>query len=166
MIRKPSLLLGFYLIVLLVSGVILAGLAQASGMGTGVEDKNVQKTCPVMVGNKIDPNLYTEYRGKKVYFCCQKCKDAFEANPEKYLHRLPQFETGPSEGVESSAFHPGALIEPLGLTTLSLLSVTFCLGFFMKKKPRVMFTWHRRLACVTIVVALCHATLVMLSHNL
>ena len=49
-----------------------------------------QKTCPVMEGT-INKKLYTEYKGKKVYFCCAGCKTKFEKNPEKYLDKLPQF---------------------------------------------------------------------------
>lgn len=51
-----------------------------------------QKTCPIMAGNPIDKNLFTEYKGKKVYFCCPACKPKFEADPEKYIAQLPQFE--------------------------------------------------------------------------
>jgi YHS domain-containing protein len=53
--------------------------------------ETVQQTCPVM-GGDINPELYTEYKGKKVYFCCKGCKEKFEANPEEYLSKLPQFE--------------------------------------------------------------------------
>ena len=49
-----------------------------------------QKTCPVM-GGEINKELYTEYKGQKVYFCCAGCKEKFEANPEKYLDKLLQF---------------------------------------------------------------------------
>jgi YHS domain-containing protein len=49
-----------------------------------------QKTCPV-TGDKIDKNVFVEYKGKKVYFCCSACKAKFEANPEKYVGKLPQF---------------------------------------------------------------------------
>jgi len=49
-----------------------------------------QKTCPVM-GLAINKNLFTVYKGKKVYFCCPGCKPEFEKNPEKYLAKLPQF---------------------------------------------------------------------------
>ena len=49
-----------------------------------------QKTCPVM-GGTINKELYTEYKGKKVYFCCAGCKPKFEAEPEKYITKLPQF---------------------------------------------------------------------------
>jgi len=49
-----------------------------------------QKTCPIM-GNPIDKNIYVEYKGKKVYFCCAECKAKFEQEPGKYLSKLPQF---------------------------------------------------------------------------
>ena len=50
-----------------------------------------QTMCPVMEGNKIDKNVFVEYKGKQVYFCCAQCKAAFEKEPEKYLAKLPQF---------------------------------------------------------------------------
>jgi len=50
-----------------------------------------QTTCPIMDGNKIDKNVFVEYKGKKVYFCCADCKTKFEADPEKYIAKLPQF---------------------------------------------------------------------------
>jgi YHS domain-containing protein len=49
-----------------------------------------QTICPVM-GGAIDKNVFVEYLGKKVYFCCTQCKAQFEKNPEKYLPKLPQF---------------------------------------------------------------------------
>ena len=56
------------------------------------ELKAVEQTiCPVMEG-PIDKNIFTEYKGKKVYFCCDACKQKFEEKPEEYLAKLPQFE--------------------------------------------------------------------------
>lgn len=49
-----------------------------------------QTTCPVM-GGAIDKAFFTEYKGKKVYFCCAGCKEKFEAAPEQYIAKLPQF---------------------------------------------------------------------------
>ncbi len=49
-----------------------------------------QKICPVLE-LPIDKNVFVEYQGKKVYFCCTDCKAVFEKNPEKYLSKLPQF---------------------------------------------------------------------------
>jgi YHS domain-containing protein len=50
-----------------------------------------QTMCPIMDGNKIDKNVFVEYKGKKVYFCCADCKAKFEAEPGKYIAKLPQF---------------------------------------------------------------------------
>jgi YHS domain-containing protein len=50
-----------------------------------------QTMCPIMDGNKIDKNVFVEYKGKKVYFCCAECKAVFEKAPEKYVAKLPQF---------------------------------------------------------------------------
>jgi Cu(I)/Ag(I) efflux system membrane fusion protein len=63
----------------------------SSSQPTAVETPEiVQTTCPVM-GGPIDPNVYTEYKGKRVYFCCKGCDKKFMENPEKYLDKLPQF---------------------------------------------------------------------------
>ncbi|MCP4608588.1 MAG: YHS domain-containing protein [Planctomycetes bacterium] len=50
-----------------------------------------QTTCPIMEGNPINKALFVEYKGKKVYFCCPGCEDKFNAEPEKYVAKLPQF---------------------------------------------------------------------------
>ena len=49
-----------------------------------------QTECPVM-GGAINKALFTEYKGKKVYFCCDGCKEKFEEAPEQYIAKLPQF---------------------------------------------------------------------------
>jgi len=49
-----------------------------------------QTTCPVM-GGAINKDIFVEYKGKKVYFCCPECKAKFEKEPEKYIAKLPQF---------------------------------------------------------------------------
>jgi YHS domain-containing protein len=51
-----------------------------------------QTTCPVMDGNPINKDVFVEYKGKKVYFCCPDCKAKFDADPEKYIAKLPQFQ--------------------------------------------------------------------------
>lgn len=49
-----------------------------------------QENCPVM-GGKINKAVFTEYKGKKVYFCCAGCDKKFNADPAKYISKLPQF---------------------------------------------------------------------------
>jgi YHS domain-containing protein len=49
-----------------------------------------QVKCPVS-GKAINPTASLEHEGKKVYFCCEGCPNAFKADPKKYLEKLPQF---------------------------------------------------------------------------
>ncbi|NLD35301.1 MAG: YHS domain-containing protein [Desulfatiglans sp.] len=49
-----------------------------------------QTLCPVMDA-PINKEYFVEYKGKMVYFCCPGCEKQFLENPEKYLHKLPQF---------------------------------------------------------------------------
>jgi YHS domain-containing protein len=46
-----------------------------------------QTTCPVLGGN-INKEVYADYQGKRIYFCCQGCDKEFEKNPEKYMQKL------------------------------------------------------------------------------
>ena len=49
-----------------------------------------QTICPVM-GGKVVKDIFVEYKGQKVYFCCPGCEKSFNEDPEKYLPKLPQF---------------------------------------------------------------------------
>ena len=40
------------------------------------EETQVQKTCPVM-GGEINKETYSDYDGKRVYFCCPGCIGEF-----------------------------------------------------------------------------------------
>jgi YHS domain-containing protein len=46
-----------------------------------------QKTCPVM-GGKINKDIYADYEGKRVYFCCDACISPFKKDPAKYITKL------------------------------------------------------------------------------
>lgn len=46
-----------------------------------------QTKCPVMEGG-INKQLFADYNGKRVYFCCPGCPDEFKKNPEKYIKKL------------------------------------------------------------------------------
>jgi len=82
---------------LLVGLIVVNGCKESEPAGPGESESEAvaaaateQTICPVMEG-AIDKNIFVEYQGKKVYFCCAGCKDKFEAEPEKYLAKLPQF---------------------------------------------------------------------------
>ncbi len=55
-------------------------------------DSAIEQTmCPVMDA-PINKAYAVEYEGKTVYFCCPGCDSTFLEEPEKYLHKLPQFQ--------------------------------------------------------------------------
>ena len=125
--------------------------------------------CPLMPDMKVDTQVFTDYKGKRVYLCCLKCRTSFEADPTKYLHSLPQFgSTNRPDGHEHKNrgrhFSPGRLIKPLGITTLSLLVFTGVTGLFRRKLPRPLVKCHKRFGIITIAFALLHATLVLIFH--
>lgn len=57
-----------------------AGLALAKG--------KAQTTCPVMAGNPINPKLYVDADGYRIYVCCGVCRKVVKANPEKYIKQM------------------------------------------------------------------------------
>ena len=91
--RKKTIIL-----MVLVTGVLVFGLVVLAGCKKKSEPTapgtasivTEQTTCPVM-GGPINKNIFTEYKGKKVYFCCTGCEEKFKANPEQYIAKLPQF---------------------------------------------------------------------------
>jgi Cu(I)/Ag(I) efflux system membrane fusion protein len=63
-----------------------------------------QTLCPVM-DNPINKDVFVEYRGKKVYFCCPGCDETFLAEPEKYLSKLPQFQQAETKNEHAGHKH-------------------------------------------------------------
>jgi mono/diheme cytochrome c family protein len=58
-----------------------------------VEDRQqrnqpINTTCPV-ADKPIDPQHTVEHDGRRIAFCCGKCKAAFVAEPAKFLAKLP-----------------------------------------------------------------------------
>ncbi len=66
----------------------LLALTLAFGPALAAESKP-QTTCPVLGGN-IDKQVYTDYKGKRIYFCCQGCDAEFQKDPEKYLKKMQE----------------------------------------------------------------------------
>jgi YHS domain-containing protein len=52
-----------------------------------------QQICPVMtfgdLGCSVTKNdIYTDYQGKRIYFCSKGCRETFKKDPEKYMEKL------------------------------------------------------------------------------
>ncbi|HUV40216.1 MAG TPA: YHS domain-containing protein, partial [Sedimentisphaerales bacterium] len=70
-------------------------------------------------------DIYTDYKGRRVYFCCQACKTEFEKDPQEYVSKLPQFQQ-----TALSAFY-----DISGLVIRLLVRVLLC----VKTLPRIQF---------------------------
>jgi YHS domain-containing protein len=54
----------------------------------GVLFQNIQKTCPISGEALTDHDVYTDFEGRRIYFCCMKCEKSFSADPQKYLKAM------------------------------------------------------------------------------
>lgn len=52
-----------------------------------VYPQQVQVKCPV-TGNPIDPQVFTEFKGRRIYYCCTSCDRRFRADPDRYTAAL------------------------------------------------------------------------------
>jgi YHS domain-containing protein len=55
--------------------------------GAAEKQEITQSVCPVS-NKKIDSNVYTNFDGKRIYFCSEESKEAFLKNPDAYLPNL------------------------------------------------------------------------------
>lgn len=67
--------------------ILALALAAFAAGGLWAADPKPQTTCPVLGGN-IDKNVYADYQGKRIYFCCPGCDTEFKKDPEKYLKKM------------------------------------------------------------------------------
>ena len=49
--------------------------------------KKMQSHCPIM-GNPVDKEVYVDYEGKRIYFCCPPCIEKFKEDPEGYIKKM------------------------------------------------------------------------------
>lgn len=90
---------------LLLLSVWLLASSVVADQGTPHQEKAplTNTYCPVQPEEEVDPDYSVEYEGKRVYFCCRKCRTKFLANPEAYLANLPQFAAASARvGVEGT----------------------------------------------------------------
>lgn len=67
-----------------------AGSGWAADATTGFMDRPGSKqqiACPVK-GGQINKNLYVDYQGQRVFFCCPECIPIFKTNPEAFLEKM------------------------------------------------------------------------------
>ena len=81
--------------IMIVALVAFAFLFAGSGVALAKETKEAER-CVVM-GGKINKDVYVDYEGQRVYFCCAACIDEFNKNPEKYLKKMEEAGVKPAK---------------------------------------------------------------------
>ncbi len=61
-----------------------------------------QTHCPVM-GGEINKDVYTDYNGMRIYFCCPGCEGTFLEDPETYLAEMRDAGVEPEKLEQSHA---------------------------------------------------------------
>ena len=69
-------------------------------------NRPVNEQCPVL-DKPIKKELFVVHDGRRVAFCCKKCKQQFEADPSKFLAKLPPVETGDAKVEPPATDDPG-----------------------------------------------------------
>ena len=54
----------------------------------GILFENIQTTCPVSGHELKDKSVFTDFEGRRIAFCSEKCQSAFNENPAKHLKKL------------------------------------------------------------------------------
>lgn len=87
--KKISLILATMALALMMVGPVLAQRksVRAVGQTQAQTQGQPQTVCPVLGGN-VDKNIYADYKGQRVYFCCKGCDEEFKKSPEKYLEKM------------------------------------------------------------------------------
>ncbi len=80
-----------------------ARAAASAAAGAAVLDNTM---CPVLTDEAVDPGIFVDYQGKRVYFCCKKCQSQFNDNPQKFLANLPQFAGAAMAAAVTAAVEP------------------------------------------------------------
>jgi YHS domain-containing protein len=63
----------------------------------GVLFENIQTTCPVSGHELAEKTIYTDYEGRRIYFCSENHRAEFSKDPTMYLKKMDQSDAQSSE---------------------------------------------------------------------
>ncbi len=94
---------------------------------TADDEAEFAATCP-MSGKPALEDKVVDYKGKKVYFCCGGCPEAFETDPEKVIAqvRMQWLETG--QMLQTACPLTGRACNENQTVDVGETSVAFCCG--------------------------------------
>jgi YHS domain-containing protein len=69
---------------------VFAAIPQTESPPPAATAPSGKPICPVMLNEVEDSSsaTYSDYRGKRYYFCCPACKPKFDRSPRRYVRTL------------------------------------------------------------------------------
>ncbi len=91
-------------VALLVVAILIAGCGKKEAAAPIDENGKpiAQKLCPV-TGDPIDPKIFVDQDGRRIYFCCNACPPVFKKDPAKYLKIVDEQLKNPPAAVTTPA---------------------------------------------------------------
>ncbi len=109
-------------------------LAVVSGMAMGVivahaDEKSSEKAyepkCPIS-GKAAIKDAAVDYKGAKVFFCCNGCPAAFTKNPEKFAAKANEQLVGTGQAKQTACPISGRDVDPDMMAKVEGVEVRFC----------------------------------------
>ena len=85
----------------ILSAALMLAVALSYAGASDHRDEGDQTKCPVM-GNPINKDVFTDYKGHRIFFCCSGCIEDFKKNPEAYLEKMKAEGVQPKKLMEQS----------------------------------------------------------------
>lgn len=68
--------------------VVLALLMFGAAAAASSPSELTNTMCPVMEDDPVDPEIFVEHEGQRVYLCCDRCVRRFEMDPDRYAEAV------------------------------------------------------------------------------
>jgi len=108
---------------------LCAGLLSAFGVSADEQaeggKKEFKAVCPVS-GQAAKEESCIEYKGKKVYFCCENCPNTFKEDPKKYAAQVGYQWLATGQIVQVACPLTGRPINPKATCDINGVAVAFC----------------------------------------
>ena len=106
------------------SAVLAVGLV-AYAAEEKAKDRPFKATCPVS-GKPALQDKTVDYKGAKVYFCCENCPKAFEKDTAKYATKANQQLVATSQAIQVKCPITGNKLNPDANGAVGGVEVRFC----------------------------------------
>ncbi|MBI3834018.1 MAG: hypothetical protein HY287_06775 [Planctomycetes bacterium] len=90
---------------LLIEGLMIIAPTETIEQRNGpspAQTKSALPHCPVMPEREVDPDIFLDWRGRRVFFCCEPCKQKFEETPEKFAAALARYQPAERDRLAST----------------------------------------------------------------